>query len=470
MPHDCHFCRQFTALSRLPPSEVVWQFPHSIAFLGRWQFYQGYCVLVSRTHATELSALDDAERRAYLDEMCVLSRAIEAAFRPHKLNYELLGNQVPHLHWHLFPRAADDPDRMRSVWLTLDRAEHDAETLRKLETGPRERAAISALLREQLTRLKAPHRMSAADAPPSVRVGTRGSALAVWQANHVAEKLRAVAAPRSVQLVEVQTTGDFVQHLSLSQIGGDGVFTRELQRALLDRRVDLAVHSLKDLPTSPVEGLTLAAVPPRGPTGDAFVSRKHARFDELPKGATVGTSSVRRRAQLLHRRPDLHLVPIRGNVDTRLRKLADLNFDAIILAEAGLVRLGLADAITEVLDPSWMLPAVGQGALGVECRADDAVTLALLRPLDDAAARAAVLAERALLRALGGGCQVPIGALATVEGERLTLRGAVLSPDGREWVGEEIAGAAGEAEALGAQLAARLRERGADRLLAAEHK
>jgi hydroxymethylbilane synthase len=470
MPHDCHFCRQFTALARLPPSEVVWQFPHSIAFLGRWQFYQGYCVLVSRTHAAELSALDDAERRAYLDEMCVLARAIEAAFRPHKLNYELLGNQVPHLHWHLFPRSADDPNRLRSVWLTLDRAEHDDEALRKLETGPRSRDAISALMREQLTCLQAPHRMTAPDAPPPVRIGTRGSALAVWQAKFVADQLRALAAPRPVELVELQTTGDFVQHLALSQIGGDGVFTREIQRALLDRRVELAVHSLKDLPTTPVDGLTLAAVPARGPAGDAFVSKKYARFDDLPNGATVGTSSVRRRTQLLHRRPDLNLLPIRGNVETRLRKLAEQDLDAIILAEAGLARLGLAEAITEVLDTSWMLPAVGQGALGLECRADDAATLALVRPLNDAAARQAVTAERALLRGLGGGCQVPIGAAAKVDGDRLTLRGAVLSPDGRERFEDEVSGAATDAEALGTRLATRLQECGAARLLAAERK
>ena len=156
MPHDCHFCRQFTALSRLPPSEVVWQFPHSIAFLGRWQFYQGYCVLVSRTHATELSALDDAERRAYLDEMCVLARAIEAAFRPHKLNYELLGNQVPHLHWHLFPRSADDPDALRPVWLALDRAERDEAARRRLEAGGQDRATTAAALRRALHELGAP--------------------------------------------------------------------------------------------------------------------------------------------------------------------------------------------------------------------------------------------------------------------------------------------------------------------------
>ena len=153
MPHDCHFCRQFTALSRLPPSEVVWQFPHSIAFLGRWQFYQGYCVLVSRTHATELSALDDAERRAYLDEMCVLARAIEAAFRPHKLNYELLGNQVPHLHWHLFPRSHNDPEVLRPVWLALDRAECDATERDRLQSGALSRAETTAALRRELQRL-----------------------------------------------------------------------------------------------------------------------------------------------------------------------------------------------------------------------------------------------------------------------------------------------------------------------------
>src|SRR5438874_12901915 len=156
MSHDeCPLCQKLLALDRLPASEVVWQFAHSVALLGPWQFYHGYCVLVARTHATELSQLPPAARRAYLDEMCLLAAAIEAAFRPHKLNYELLGNQVPHLHWHLFPRYPDDPNRMRSVWLALDRAEHDPETLRRLETGPRPRDAITAALREQLTRLNA---------------------------------------------------------------------------------------------------------------------------------------------------------------------------------------------------------------------------------------------------------------------------------------------------------------------------
>src|SRR5437867_3028253 len=196
-------------------------------------------------------------------------------------------------------------------------------------------------------------------------IGTRGSRLARWQAEHVAALLE----PRTaVSIVEIQTTGDQVRDLPLSQIGGEGVFTKELQRALLDRRISLAVHSLKDLPTVPVEGLVLAAVPARGPTGDVFVSRRHPGLHSLPSGAVVATSSLRRRAQILHRRPDLQLVPIRGNVETRLRKLTDEGLDALVLAQAGLERLKLNQEIVELLDPAWMLPAVGQGALGLECR------------------------------------------------------------------------------------------------------
>ncbi len=190
-----------------------------------------------------------------------------------------------------------------------------------------------------------------------LRIGTRGSPLALWQANHVAGLLRPLASPRPVALVEIETAGDRVTDVALSQIGGDGVFTKEIQRALLAGTVDVAVHSLKDLPTAPVEGLALGAVPARGPTGDVFVSRRHSRFDLLPLGAVVATSSLRRRAQALHRRPDLQLVNIRGNVETRLRKLDEQNLDAIILAQAGLERLGLAKQITEILDPAWMLLA-----------------------------------------------------------------------------------------------------------------
>jgi hydroxymethylbilane synthase len=294
----------------------------------------------------------------------------------------------------------------------------------------------------------------------ALRLGTRGSPLALWQANHVAELLRPLAGPRAVELVEIQTAGDQVRDAPLAEIGGEGLFTKEIQRDVLAGTVDVAVHSLKDLPTIAAPGLVLAAVPPRGPVGDVLVARRVSRFDELAQGAVVATSSLRRRAQALHRRPDLRLVEIRGNVETRLRKLAEQNLDGLILARAGLERLGLAERITEVLDAAWMLPAVGQGALGLECRASDQATRTLLAGIDHEASRQAVLAERSLLRALGGGCQVPIGALATIHDGQLQLRAAVLSPDGRQRIEEQTAGRASAAEALGEQLAKALLARG----------
>jgi hydroxymethylbilane synthase len=300
-----------------------------------------------------------------------------------------------------------------------------------------------------------------------LRIGTRGSPLALWQANHIAERLGPLAAPRLVELTLIETVGDQVRDRALSQIGGDGLFTKEIQVALLAGTVDVAVHSLKDLPTTPAARLTLAAVPQRGPAGDAFVSRRHRSFDAMPPGAVVATGSIRRRAQLLHRRPDLTMVNIRGNVETRLKKLAEQDLDATILAEAGLLRLGLAEHMTEVLDLSWMLPAVGQGALGLECRADDADTLALLANLNHPATYQAALAERALLLGLGGGCQVPIGAAAAVEGDRLRLRGVVLPPDGTQRVAAEITGPANDAEGLGRRLATMLLATGARELLEA---
>jgi hydroxymethylbilane synthase len=301
-----------------------------------------------------------------------------------------------------------------------------------------------------------------------LRIGTRGSPLALWQARHVAERLRILIQPRAVELVEIETSGDRIRDVALTQIGGDGVFTKEIQRALLAGSVDVAVHSLKDLPTTFIAGLTLAAVPERGPSGDAFVSGKYRSFDNLPPSALVGTSSLRRRSQALHRRPELHLVNLRGNVETRLRKLHEQNLDAIILAEAGLQRLGLRSAITELLDPQWMLPAVGQGALGLECRADDTLTLSLLDRLNDWPTRQAVLAERALLCGLGGGCLVPVGACSRVEGDRLWLRGAVLTPDGKERVVAEHSGAASEAESVGQRLAETLLASGARGLLTSQ--
>jgi hydroxymethylbilane synthase len=303
-----------------------------------------------------------------------------------------------------------------------------------------------------------------------LRIGTRGSPLALWQARYVADCLRPLAAPRPVELVEIETAGDRIRDVPLTQIGGDGVFTKEIQRALLAGVVEVAVHSLKDLPTTLVADLTLAAVPERGPSGDAFVSRKHRRFDDLPPGAVVGTSSLRRRAQALHRRPDLQLLDLRGNVETRLRKLEEQNLDALILAEAGLRRLGLESALTELLDPQWMLPAVGQGALGLECRSDDTTTRSLLASLNHIPTQQAVLAERALLRGLGGGCLVPIGARTHLDGDRLRINGVVLSPDGSQRIVAEYGGALAAAEAVGGHLAATLLESGAAKLLSrAEH-
>jgi hydroxymethylbilane synthase len=298
-----------------------------------------------------------------------------------------------------------------------------------------------------------------------LRIGTRGSPLALWQAHHVSTLLRAAASDVSIELVEIQTTGDRIRDVPLAQLGGDGVFTKAIQQALADGRVDVAVHSLKDLPTCAVANLILAAVPVRGSVGDAFVSREYASFDSLPKRAVVASSSLRRRAQALYRRPDLEMADMRGNVETRLAKLMGGGLTAIILAQAGLERLGLQSHITEILDTAWMLPAVGQGALGLECRADDADTRQLLSKIDDAATHATVLAERSLLRGLGGGCQVPVGAVSTREEKNLRLRGVVLSPDGRQRVtGEKIA-THDKAEWLGHSLAEDLLARGARALL-----
>lgn len=298
-----------------------------------------------------------------------------------------------------------------------------------------------------------------------LRLGTRGSPLALWQANYIRDLLTPVAAPRAVELVLIETHGDRDQASALSAMGGFGVFTKAIQNALLTDRADVAVHSLKDLPTIPEPQLELAAVPPRGPTGDAFISRKHRHFDDLPQGATVGTNSLRRRAQALNRRPDLKLVDLRGNVDTRLRKLDEQNLDAIILAEAGLARLGLANQITEILDSSWMLPAVGQGAIGLECRTSDTQTKRLLSALRCPETFARVQAERAMLYALGGGCLVPIGVTSKVLDGVLTVRGAVLSPDGVRRVVATHTGLADAPLAIGQELAAMLLAEGAGELL-----
>lgn len=299
----------------------------------------------------------------------------------------------------------------------------------------------------------------------TVRLGTRSSALALWQANHVAAQLRRLVPDWQVELVPIRTQGDIQREAPLAQIGGAGLFTKELQRALQQGRIDVAVHSLKDLPTAPAEGLCLGAVPPRGPVGDAWVSTRWPTLAAVPAGGLVATSSVRRRAQLLWRRPDVQVVPVRGNVETRLRKLTEHGWDGLILAQAGLERLGRRDAIAEVLDPSWMLPAVGQGALGLECRADDTAIVDLLHQIDDAATHQAVRAERAFLRRLGGGCSVPIAALAQVRDEEVFLRGVVLTSDGRQRLEGQRRGLAVAAEEVGQALAEELLQQGAAALL-----
>lgn len=289
----------------------------------------------------------------------------------------------------------------------------------------------------------------------TIRIGTRGSPLALWQANFIADRLRWHGA--AVELQIIQTKGDRVQDVPLAQLGGDGLFTKAIQDSVLEGQSDIAVHSLKDLPTLPVRGLTLAAVPPRGPVGDALISNKFKRFDDLPKGARVASGSQRRKAMLLHRRPDLQLEDLRGNIETRLRKLTEQNLDAIILAEAGLVRLELSNCITEILNPDWMVPAVGQGALGLECRSDDSEMIQLLRQISDPPTFAAVAAERSFLLAMGGGCQIPLGANAVVAGHRLRLRGVLLSADGRERRDATEEGPVAEATDVGKRLAERIR-------------
>jgi hydroxymethylbilane synthase len=302
---------------------------------------------------------------------------------------------------------------------------------------------------------------------PPLRLGTRASPLARWQAEWVAAQLAQHGV--AVVLVPITTAGDRDQRGAVAQIGGQGLFTKEIQRAVLQQEADLAVHSLKDLPTEAVPGLVLAAVPPRAACGDVLVCRTAARLDSLPQGAIVGTGSIRRRAQLWHVRPDLQMRDIRGNVDTRLRKLSDGQFDALVLAEAGLTRLQLGDRITQRLPLDVMLPAVGQGALGVECRADDSVALSAVRWLDDPPSHACVLAERALLAALRAGCLAPVGARARLDGDVLRLDAAVLSPDGRQRLHQCGEGPPHDPESLGRQVAETLLARGAAQLIRAAH-
>lgn len=293
---------------------------------------------------------------------------------------------------------------------------------------------------------------------PKLIIGTRASQLARWQTHWVAQRLTALNPGIEIVIQTITTKGDTQTDVPLPQIGDKGMFTREIEAALLAGQIHLAVHSLKDLPVeSPVviapSGLTLTAITERADARDVLISRQSLRLDQLPHAARVGTSSLRRAAQLRAYRPDLQIINLRGNVDTRLRKAENAEYDAIVLAAAGILRLGYADRITEYLPFDVMLPAPGQGALAVQARTDDAATLALVRPLDHATTRAATTAERAFLCALGGGCQVPLAAYGEVNGETLRLRGLRASEDGTRVVRGEVNGSTRQPDLVGEALA-----------------
>ncbi|MFZ3072060.1 MAG: hydroxymethylbilane synthase [Thermodesulfobacteriota bacterium] len=297
-----------------------------------------------------------------------------------------------------------------------------------------------------------------------LKIGTRASMLALWQANWVKSEIEKRHG-LTVELVKIKTTGDKITDVPLAKVGGKGLFVKEIEEALLSREVDLAVHSMKDVPTVFPEGLFLKAITKREDPRDALISRHGKKLLELPKGANIGTSSLRRQSQLLKARPDLNIGQLRGNLDTRLKKLEQGVYDAIILAGAGLNRLGLAEKITELIEPDVMLPAIGQGALGIETRTDDAYVNGLVEFFDHHDTSVAVRAERAMLKRLDGGCQVPIAAYGIVKGDELRLTGLVASVDGLRIIKDVISGKATDAETLGVTLGERLLKAGAKEIL-----
>lgn len=299
----------------------------------------------------------------------------------------------------------------------------------------------------------------------SLRIGTRGSQLALWQARWVQAAITRYQPDISVELVIIKTQGDKILDVPLAQVGGKGLFVKEIEEALLEGRIDLAVHSMKDMPAELPAGLVIGAIPARENPHDAFVSVRHGALDDLPDGARVGTSSLRRAAQLKHQRPDLTIVPLRGNLDTRLKKLETTDLDAIVLAAAGLLRLGLSERITHYLSSEQMLPAVGQGALCIETRDDDPRVAPIVGKLDHADTRHAVRAERAFLKRLEGGCQVPIAGHATTAGNQVELCGLVADVDGRRIIKNTRSGPVESAEQLGRDLAEDLLAKGADHIL-----
>lgn len=298
-----------------------------------------------------------------------------------------------------------------------------------------------------------------------IRIATRKSPLAMWQAEYVRDRLLEVHPGLQVELMGMTTQGDKILDSPLAKIGGKGLFVKELEVSMLDGETDIAVHSMKDVPVEFPEGLHLVVICEREDPRDAFVSNKFATLAELPQGARVGTSSLRRQCQIRALRPDLKILDLRGNVNSRLRKLDEDSYDAIILAAAGLIRLGFNARITQFIDTDTSLPAIGQGAVGIECRSDDARVNALLAPLNHRPTQIRVLAERAMNNRLEGGCQVPIGGHATLSGDAIHLRGLVGEPDGSKIIRGEVSGPASEAEALGIKLADDLLSRGAATIL-----
>jgi len=299
----------------------------------------------------------------------------------------------------------------------------------------------------------------------TLRIATRQSRLALWQAEHVAALLRAKHPGLPVELVPMTTQGDRILDRPLAEVGGKGLFIKELELAMSEHRADIAVHSMKDVPSEMPPGFTLAAMLPRADPRDAFVSSLYPNFASLPQGARVGTSSLRRQCQLAHARPDLQLLTLRGNVDTRLRKLDEQQYDAIILAAAGLIRLGLESRITDYFPPEQSVPAVGQAIIGIECRSDDTRVIDYVRALNDEQSWQCCTAERAFAQRLEGSCQSPIAGFATLSGGQIQLHGVIGSPDGREMYRGSHSGPAVDAEAIGVSLAERLLQDGAAQLL-----
>jgi hydroxymethylbilane synthase len=299
----------------------------------------------------------------------------------------------------------------------------------------------------------------------SIKIGTRASKLAMWQANWVKSALTERDPSRNIELVTIKTKGDKILDVPLAKVGGKGLFVKEIEQALLDHRIDVAVHSMKDMPAKIPAGLSIGAIPQREDAADVLIARIARRFSELPRGAVIGTSSLRRAAQLRHSRPDIEIVSLRGNLDTRLNKLESENLDAIVLAAAGVKRLELKHRITEYLDSAVMLPAVGQGALCVEIRQNDPTMESMMRDLDDARTRAVVLGERAFLNRLGGSCQVPIAGHGEIQGDTFKMTGMVAEIDGSRIFKSVLTGAADSSESIGMRLAEELLFRGADKVL-----